>query len=341
MKKRKSNIELLRIIAMMMIIILHFVGPYTQMDKDSISNYHIIHILESISIIGVNVFIIISSYFLFDKNSIKIRKVVDLLSIVIFYGLLFFIIAVAFKIKPYSNKELFLAIIPFWESRRWFVLSFIVLYLLSPYLSKLLNSLDKKEYRNLVIILLFFTSIWPTFFHGGLRLDNGYGIISFTLLYTVVGYIKKFYDDTKINKYIYLLITIVSQMIIYVLSIVKITTTYWDYNNLFNIIGALSLFMFFKNINIQSDIINKFSSYAFSVFLIHCDFMMSDFFYEKIMHRSAIINDHKLIIYVLVYTVLTYLVCSVIDIIRKTLFKLSIDKIFSKIKAFNKQLTCK
>jgi len=341
MKKRKSNIELLRIISMMMIIILHFVGPFTQIEKENINNYYIIHLFESISIIGVNIFVIISSYFLFDKKSIKIRKIIDLLSIVLFYGVLFFVVATYFKIKPYSSKELFLSILPFWECRRWFVLSYIFLYLLSPYLSKLLNNIDKKSYRNLIIIMLFFTSIWPSFFKGGLRLDNGYGIISFVTLFTITGFMKRYYDKTKINNYIFLLITIICQSIVFILSITHITNTYWDYNNIFNIIGALSLFIFFKNINIDSNIINKVSTYAFSVFLIHSDFMMSGYFYDKIMHRATIINDNKLFIYVIVYTVLTYIACIIIDIIRKFIYKYTIDKLFNKIKIFNKELLCK
>lgn len=64
-KKRNSSIELLRIIAMLMIIVLHFVGPYTNLDK-SIKNYYLIQFVESISIIGVNIFVIISAYFLME-----------------------------------------------------------------------------------------------------------------------------------------------------------------------------------------------------------------------------------------------------------------------------------
>ena len=235
MKKRKSSLELLRIIAMLMIITLHFIGPYTNLDKNSIKNYYILQLIESFSIIGVNIFIIISSFFLIDKEKIKLRKIIDLLVILIFYGLLFYTIAIVFKIKEFDFEELIYAIIPSFAGRRWFILSYIFLYLLSPYLAFSLNRINKNSYKKLVIITLLFTSIWPTFFPGGLRLDNGYGIVSFVVLFILTGYIKRFFDLNKINKNVYLIIGILSQVCIFILSILKITETYWNYNNIFNI----------------------------------------------------------------------------------------------------------
>lgn len=340
MKKRKSSLELLRIIAMLMIITLHFIGPYTNLDKNSIKNYYILQLIESFSIIGVNIFIIISSFFLIDKEKIKLRKIIDLLVILIFYGLLFYTIAIVFKIKEFDFEELIYAIIPSFAGRRCFILSYIFLYLLSPYLAFTLNRINKNSYKKLVIITLLFTSIWPTFFPGGLRLDNGYGIVSFVVLFILTGYIKRFFDFNKINKNVYLIIGILSQVCIFILSILKITETYWNYNNIFNIIAALSLFLYFNNLNISCDFINKLSSYSFATFLIHSDFMMSTFFYEKIMKRPFVIQSKKILFYILIYSLLTYLVCSIIEIIRKILFKYSIDKLLAKINFFNKEVKC-
>ncbi len=339
-KKRNSSIELLRIIAMLMIIVLHFVGPYTNLDK-SIKNYYLIQFVESISIIGVNIFVIISAYFLMETKKVKLRKIINLISCIVFYGLLFFILAVILKIKPFDKLELLYAVIPFLAGRRWFVLSYITLYLISPYLSFILNKISKKSYRNLILISLIFCSIWSTFLPGGLRLDNGYGIISFIQLFIITGYIKRFHNQTNDKKMNYLIVCIASQLIIFLLSIIRVTDTYWNYNNLFNIISSIALFQFFNKIEIDNKIINKLSSYSFSVYLIHTDFMLSVYVYENIMNRATVITSNYLIIYILVYALLTYAICSLIDIIRKLIFKHTLDKIFDKIKLFNKELECK
>lgn len=325
---------------MLMIIVLHFIGPYTNLDK-SFKNYYLIQFIESISIIGVNIFVIISSYFLMDAKKVKLRKIVNLLSCVIFYGILFFLIAVTLKIKPFDKMELLYSFVPFLAGRRWFILSYIVLYLISPYLSFMLNKISKKSYRNLIIILIIFCSIWPTFMPGGLRLDNGYGLISFVQLFIITGYIKRFYNQTNIKKTTYLTICIISQLIIFLLSLLRITDSYWDYNNLFNIISSIALFQFFNKFEVNNKIINKMSTYSFSVFLIHSDFMISTYEYESIMHRSVVITSNHLILYIIFYALLTYIICSLIDIIRKTMFKYTIDKIFDRIRIFNKEIDCK
>ena len=138
----------------------------------------------------------------------------------------------------------------------------------------------------------------------------------------------------------YLIVCIASQLIIFLLSIIRVTDTYWNYNNLFNITSSIALFQVFNKIEIDNKIINKLSSYSFSVYLIHTDFMLSVYVYENIMNRTVITSNY-LIIYILVYALLTYAICSLIDIIRKFVFKHTLDKIFDKIKWFNKELECK
>ena len=89
-KERNSSIELLRIISMIMIILLHFLGGtgYIGIIEEGTKNYYLTNILESLAIVGVNVFVLISSYFLINSNKVKLRKVIDLLLIMIFYGLI-------------------------------------------------------------------------------------------------------------------------------------------------------------------------------------------------------------------------------------------------------------
>ncbi len=338
-KERLSNLELLRIFSMIMIIGLHFLGGYIAADVQE--NYYKVNFLESMCIVGVNIFVIIYSYFMVEKKETKLRKIIDLLILTSFYGILFFAIAVLFKIQPFTIKELILSIIPFLEGRRWFVIAFVFLSLITPYLVKLISGLSKKEYQVLLIISLFFLSIWPTILPGGLRLDDGYGIISFVQLFLLTGYIKKYFNDKKHNKYIYLGVYIISVIMLFILSIAKING-YWNYNNIFNIIGAISIFLFFKNINMKSNkYINKIANHNFSVFLIHSDFMLSTFFYNNIMHRYLYINNDVKIFYFLICVFGSYVVCIIIDIIRAFIFKYTIDKILNRIKPINKTLIVK
>lgn len=337
-KDRNSSIELLRIISMSMIILLHFLGGtgYIGIIAEGTKNYYLTNILESIAIVGVNIFVLISSYFLINSNKVKLRKVIDLLFITAFYGLACFTVAVIFNIKPFSRKELIFSVIPFLASRRWFVISYVFLYLISPYLSKLLTSLTKKSYQILLAIMTLFLSVWPTFLPGGLRLDHGYGIITFTYLFTIAGYLKLHANFKLKHNYYYLLIYLVSTILTFIMSLSPLPNG-WDYNSIFNIIGAVSLFLFFYNINIKSKIINKISTHNFGIFLLHSDFMLGDFFYS-IMRRTEMMYTEYFVIYVLTCVVASYIVCLIVDIFRSNLFKYTVDKILDKIRPANYEI---
>ena len=43
----------------------------------------------------------------------------------------------------------------------------------------------------------------------------------------------------------------------------------WGYNNIFNILSAMYLFLYFRNIKIQSEIINYLATFSFSIYIIH------------------------------------------------------------------------
>ena len=159
MKKRESNIELLRILSMFMIIGHHFSvhGKFIVEETSFINNIWI-QLLFSGGKIGVNIFIIISGFFLINSKKVNINKLIKLLAQLFFYSIIIFIIFVLFRIEPFEIKGLIKHILgyPVW----WFAKAYLILYLFHPYINKFLNSLSKAEYKKLIVfsfkIFLFF-----------------------------------------------------------------------------------------------------------------------------------------------------------------------------------------
>ena len=65
-KERQSNIELLRMLAIMGVVILHYNNQYFgaafELVQPETVNYYILSVLESLSICAVDLFILISVY---------------------------------------------------------------------------------------------------------------------------------------------------------------------------------------------------------------------------------------------------------------------------------------
>lgn len=85
MKKRQTNIELLRIICILMIVSMHICGEI--FSTQNVLNKGIILAVNSIGNAGVTLFILISGYF---GISFNVRKLFNLLVVTCFYSFLSF-----------------------------------------------------------------------------------------------------------------------------------------------------------------------------------------------------------------------------------------------------------
>ena len=203
-KKRNIGLDSLRIISMIMIVFLHYLGKGGLLDIKNTSNaYHIIYyFIEALCIIAVNCYVLISGYFLI-KSKFKWKKVLQLWLETLFYSIFVYVIIVVLGLKEVDIKGIIKSLFPIVTKQYWFINIYLVMYILSPFLNKLINNMNKKEYQKLLIILIICFSIISVF-PDAYTLDSshGYGIIWFICLYLIAGYIR-IYDipkKLKLNK---------------------------------------------------------------------------------------------------------------------------------------------
>ncbi len=153
-KIRQSNFELMRIVSMFMIVVWHFIYNTGFMESTTGSLHFLLVFIWFIFIVHVNSFIILTGYFQCDKK-IKVRKLIELNNSAWFYKVLFLIIFIIFGLVEFNNVELVKLISPITLfNQYWFLAIYILLYMLSPFLNKLVNVLTKQQYHKLLIILL-------------------------------------------------------------------------------------------------------------------------------------------------------------------------------------------
>lgn len=305
-KKRNIGLDGLRIISMIMIVFLHYLGKGGLLDIENTSNlYHIIYyFIEALSIIAVNCYVLISGYFLI-KSKFKWKKVLQLWLETLFYSVFIYIVIVVLGLKEMDVKGIIKSIFPVLTKGYWFIGIYLVMYILSPFINKLINSLDKKEYQKLIIILLIcfsIISILPDEYT--LDTSHGYGIIWFICLYLIAGYIriygipKKF----KVNKNFYFLIIyfifailvtigmLVSDFVGNFLGIGISREKFIQYNNIFVLMESIALFMFFKQLNIKNikiiKIVEFIAPLTLAVYLIHEQSQLRTVLYNKILHTE-------------------------------------------------------
>ncbi len=157
---RESSIELLRILTICGVIILHYngnVGHALELAKPGSLNYWLLNVLQALFIGSVNIFVLISGYFSCNSQRRDPVKALQLLVQVIVFQVGLYILR-SLTGNPFSLKGLVLAIIP----ANYFVILYIVVYLLGPYINLLLKKLTDTQLTRFVLLAFILFSVLPT-----------------------------------------------------------------------------------------------------------------------------------------------------------------------------------
>lgn len=324
---RQSNFELLRIICMVMIVTWHALGHGGAINNTEISsmNFFIAHILKSLAVVAVNCYVIISGFFGIDSK-FKKTKIMNLYAQVLFYSITISLLFWTSDIEQITVEGIIKMAFPVITQTWWFMSVFLVLYLLTPYINKLLKLLNRKEFYMLLITLLLIFVVWPSLpYTKPIDKSKGYSLYNFILLYMIGAYIRIYYKNKKINKYITLLVYLISSILLGVINInVSRSLGYnwgiYSYNYILVYISSIALFLFFKELNIKSNLINKLSGLTLGVYLIHDHVYVRKFIYGFLGYENSF-NKDNFIIYTIAIVGIIYVFSSTIEFTRQALFK--------------------
>ena len=197
---RNSSIELLRVFAMMMILILHanFFSVHIPSAEECISSSSFSlsrFILCGLSITGVDIFIFISGYFGIRTN---VRKFSNIIFQFLFYSIALTVISAIFGFgSGFSIRNLASAI--FLTSDFWFVKSYLILFLLAPALNYYVENTSKKELEWIVIGFIIFQCIYG-WIGSVADFNDGFSALAFVGIYLLARYLGKYPVNITINK---------------------------------------------------------------------------------------------------------------------------------------------
>lgn len=233
----------------------------------------------------------------------------------------------------FNLKDFIKAFFPTIYKQYWFVTAYIVMYILSPYINKLIFSLDKKHFFKFILLLLCLVSFIPTFFRSDLLLTQ---IAQFLLLYYLGAYIRLYPNKATSNKKMGLLGIFIFGLL-FILSILVLNLIGWN-GNLLNmrnsilIIGlAVSIFIFFANMEMKyNKVINLIAAATFGVYLIHDNLYLREIIWGELFNNTGYAASSLLIIHVFISVILVFVSCTIIELIRQHLFEKPLFKIIDK-----------
>ena len=200
---RNSNHELMRLVSMFLIVMTHVINcGYVLQNSQNAFLSQMVLIIYFVTMVHVNSFVLLTGYYQCKKN-FKQSTLWKLMDSTLFYKITITLILCLLGYISVSKVEWIQHLFPINMTMYWFLKVYFILYCISPFLNKLIQSLSKNDFKKLLIVGFVVMSIIPTITDGGAFANNGHTLYNFVYLYFVGAYLRMYPLD---REYIYIYI---------------------------------------------------------------------------------------------------------------------------------------
>ena len=261
-------IDIIRIFAFVFIVFLHTLNRQFGVDV-WMGGYAIISI-------GVNLFIMISGYLLLDKTEEAIvffkKRILNILPLFLVFNIIYIYFG-KIPIMPVLKGKTISA------SHFWYVYMILGLYLLTPWLQKVLKYAEKETL--FVVFLWFLCNIlnpYLRYFNLAEIPFSNFPLTGFIGYYILGYFVKKYDNKVKRTSFILIIVIYVLGFLLsflstkYVLAVTgKRVSDFFDKNSLGTFIMTLSFFVFWCKFNFskRDRIIKIVADSTYFAFLVH------------------------------------------------------------------------
>lgn len=202
----------------------------------------------------------------------------------------------------------------------WFIRTYVLLYLLSPFWNKVLNGQNVQQRIVLLIVLAFMVLYMSNV--GQISGLDGKSVISFLFVYTIGHTIREY----KLNELISVKSLLSSFLIINIFFVVLyvigndnvllrvgIKTLAFKYNSPFCILSASIFFVLFTKINIVSNMVNRIAISIFAIYLISENSLVNVYLNDIVRYLQVSFSIVPMYLLLILFTTLIMIVCICID----------------------------
>lgn len=338
-KNRESNFELLRILAMFLIVLhhcnVHGIFNYWH------HNFSILHhinnfislFLSSGGKVGVTLFVLLTGYFS-CQQSFKLQKWLSVYLQMLFYSIL--ILLFCFWVNPeQAESHLIQCVFPLTHNAYWFITSWLLLYSFSPLLNVILQSVSKQNIQNYLILGFIIWLVLPIF-----GIDMGWSVLLyFMYLYLLGGALKLNLIDLPPKIILFLLLSVLC----WTMSMMTSALCFWehhihlwnlysfDLNTLYTLFVSLFIFYIFKDLKIKSPMINWIATSMFGVYLLHDNNLIRPWLWHTFLQMDTPMESPQFGIIALIVSISVFGLCIVIDKVLSLFYKPLIQYIENKL----------
>ena len=298
-KKRDANLDLLRIVSMLLIIFLHSIdhsGVLEQAELSSGAMSLYVRFTYALCQVCVNCYVMLSGYYLVHSK-FRLQKLAALWMETVFYSFVLKLLFMVTGQEAISVGSLISCFFPIITGRYWFITIYVGMYLVSPFLNKLIHAMNRKEHSILNICLFVLFSLWSSLHPSiaGMNSGGGWGLAWFVVLYLAAAWFRLYYTPKHkpvILLGIFLFIPLlmaagqVAAKAVWIGILQSIISNWFRYDSAPVYLMTIALFAAFLNIRIQCDRVSKaicsVAPLTLGVYLIHAHANVSPWLWETL-----------------------------------------------------------
>ena len=342
--QRNSSIELLRIIAMFMILAHHFIvqNGY-KVENLPLGPERIFFQLVMISggKIGVVIFFSISAWFFLDKEqTIKsnLKRVWIMERELLFWSLTLMAFYFMLDRDDLGIKLIIKSFAPLTMNLWWYATAYAIFLVLLPFLSKGLKALGREYHLALVITVLAvwgLTSFIPDTLGTNFFLGSSLtGVFGFIYLFILISAYKWYLKPFTTKQIWLIMITGIGLLLLYTI-ISIIMSFFFNINHgiyvnkdwkLPVILIGFSIFLLFNRVQFSNPLINHIAQSAFAVYLITEYDISQKIIFNQMFNLKELCQTPFAILQIFGILFVIYSICTLLDFIRQILFAVTIDR---------------
>lgn len=354
-KYRNSNIEVLRILAMLFIIMHHMISQgfsFSQNPEPSV-NLAFLLAFNSLGNFGNKLFIIISGYFLYGSK-FSVKKIVSVWLELFIYSFGISLILFIFNVQIYGVAgngfcftrilekrdfritELFFSALPFITGQNWFLTAYLIFLLFVPFLNVLVDNLDMRMHILLNVLCFFLFNAVQLIPFADVYVINNYS--SFFQMFFAGSFLKKYSNMFSSRCRKIMLCTGICLPVMYYVIRFAVFNHYGYYENVpswvFNLvitafaydtIFIISSFMIFAGVLGLKERLNGFinlvASTTFGVYLFHDHNYFRRNIWFDFCHLQEHFESADFIAHMILCVLAVFCVCASVDFARKILLE--------------------
>ena len=315
---RQSGIELLRIVAIVMVLVCHanarVLGLPSRAEVFSVPAPSIARMLfGAMAVYGVNIFVMISGWFGIHA---KPKGLAKLLFEVLFllWGIYAVFLLTGNATFNMHDIKVCLAL----TDEYWFVMAYVGLYIFSPVLNAFVEKASKRELQ-LLLVGFYVFQCYYCWASGTLDYFSGYSITFFFGLYLTARYFRLY--PVRILSRHGGLVYVASLAVVTTVSVVALVLVgNWAcmlrYDNPLVIVGAIGLLNAFSHLRFHSRLVNSLATACFAVYIIHFDPLVFHYFAMAVKSIYNSTSGLVTVAAISMFLVAVFLACWLIDRVR-------------------------